>query len=81
MELSEDNQRQLWVPPGFAHGFLTLTDTADFLYKTTDYYAPQYERCIAWDDALLAIAWPDLGANVPFSAKDTIGASLSHAGL
>lgn len=81
MELSEDNQRQLWVPPGFAHGLLTLTDTVDFLYKTTDYYAPQYERCIAWDDALLAIAWPDIGAKVQLSAKDSIGAALSHAGL
>ena len=57
VELSEDNQRQLWIPPGFAHGFLTLSDSADFLYKTTDYYAPEHERCILWNDAELAIPW------------------------
>ena len=57
-ELSEDNQHQLWVPPGFAHGFLVLSDLADFLYKTTDYYAPQYERSILWNDSDLNIDWP-----------------------
>ena len=57
-ELSEDNQHQLWVPPGFAHGFVVLSDLADFLYKTTDYYAPQYERSILWNDSDLNIEWP-----------------------
>ena len=61
VELSADNHRQLWVPPGFAHGFLVLSESAEFLYKTTDYYAPQHERCIAWNDPQLAIAWPDIG--------------------
>ncbi len=73
MELSEANRRQLWVPPGFAHGFLTLSDSADFLYKTTHYYAPQFERCIVWDDPALAIAWP-LGDDLPRqSTKDQAG--------
>ncbi len=68
-ELSEDNQHQLWVPPGFAHGFVVLSESADFLYKTTDYYAPQHERCIAWNDPQLAIQWPY--AETPsLSAKD-----------
>ena len=57
-ELTEENKRQMWVPTGFAHGFLTLSESAEFLYKTTDYYAPQFERCIAWDDPTLAVAWP-----------------------
>src|SRR4051812_46574793 len=60
-ELSEDNHKQMWVPPGLAHGFLVLSESADFLYKTTDYYAPAHERCIAWNDESLAIAWPDIG--------------------
>ncbi|HQQ70451.1 MAG TPA: dTDP-4-dehydrorhamnose 3,5-epimerase [Alicycliphilus sp.] len=79
-ELSEDNQHQLWVPPGFAHGFVVLSDTADFLYKTTDYYAPQHERCIAWNDPQLAIAWPYAGQPV-LSAKDQAGKSLAEAQL
>ena len=58
VELSEENQLQLWVPPGFAHGFLVTTDSADFLYKATDYYAPEHERCIAWDDPAIGIEWP-----------------------
>lgn len=58
IELSEENVRQLWVPPGFAHGFQVLSESADVLYKTTDYYAPAHERCIAWDDAEIAIGWP-----------------------
>lgn len=57
-ELSEDNQRQMWVPPGLAHGFLVLSESADFLYKTTDYYAPQHERAIAWNDPDVGIEWP-----------------------
>ncbi len=73
MELSEDNHRQLWIPPGFAHGFLVLSEFADFLYKTTDYYAPARERCIRWDDPDLAIEWP-LDGTVPLlSAKDVAG--------
>ena len=59
VELTEHNHRQLWVPPGLAHGFMVLSESADFLYKTTDYYAPQHERCIAWHDGTIAIAWPD----------------------
>ncbi len=78
-ELSEDNKRQMWVPPGFAHGFLTLSDSADFLYKTTDYYAPQFERCIAWDDPALAIVWPLNGSQPQISVKDQAGLSLANA--
>ena len=71
--LSAENNHQLWVPPGLAHGFLVLSEFADFLYKTTDYYAPQHERCIAWDDPGLAIDWP-LGGEPPvLSAKDQQG--------
>lgn len=74
-ELSEDNHRQLWVPAGLAHGFLVLSESADFLYKTTDYYAPAHERCIRWDDPTLAIDWPS--AQPPLvSAKDEAGASF-----
>ena len=77
-ELSEDNQHQLWVPPGFAHGFVVLSDTADFLYKTTDYYAPQHERCIAWNDPDLAIDWRFEG-QPSLSAKDAQGVALKAA--
>ena len=80
-ELSEENQHQLWVPPGFAHGFVVLSDSADFLYKTTDYYAPQHERCIRWDDPQLAIAWPDAGTAIQLSAKDQAGRTLAEADL
>lgn len=77
-ELSEENQHQLWVPPGFAHGFVVLSETADFLYKTTDYYAPAHERCIAWNDPQLAIDWHFDG--VPqLSAKDAQGVALALA--
>lgn len=79
MELSEDNHRQLWVPPGFAHGFLVLSDSADFQYKTTDYYAPQHERCIAWNDPTLAIDWPLGGALPQVSSKDSAGAAFASA--
>lgn len=79
VELSEDNHRQLWVPPGFAHGFIVTSDSADFLYKTTDYYAPAFERCIAWNDPGLAIAWPVEGNAQPLvSAKDQAGALLEN---
>ena len=78
--LSAENRKQLWIPPGFAHGFLVLSEHADFLYKTTDYWAPEYERCIAWDDPALAIEWPLQGAPV-LSLKDREGAALSAAEL
>jgi dTDP-4-dehydrorhamnose 3,5-epimerase len=80
--LSEENHRQLWVPAGFAHGFLVLSEFADFLYKTTDYYAPEHERCIAWDDAGLGIAWPfaEHGIEAPvLSAKDRSGVAFRSA--
>ncbi len=80
LELSEDNQRQLWIPPGLAHGFLVLSDSADFLYKTTDYYAPQYEACLAWNDAAVGIDWPfaRYGIAQPvLSAKDQQGHALA----
>lgn len=80
VELTEDNHRQLWIPPGFAHGFLVLSESADFLYKTTDYYAPQFERCIAWNDPELAIHWP-LNAPPLLSGKDQTGTSLRDAEL
>ena len=79
VELSAENQRQLWVPPGFAHGFVVTSESADFLYKTTDYYAPQFERSIAWNDPALAIEWPDLGVAPTLSAKDQAGVPLAQA--
>lgn len=79
MELSEENHRQFWVPPGFAHGFVVLSESADFLYKTTDYYAPSHERCIAWNDPTLAIRWPDIGMAPLLSAKDQQGVALGAA--
>ena len=78
VELSEDDHRQLWVPPGVAHGFLVLSESADFLYKTTDYYAPAHERCIAWNDPQIGIDWPLDGAPL-LSAKDAQGVSLAEA--
>ncbi|MDP1653026.1 MAG: dTDP-4-dehydrorhamnose 3,5-epimerase [Rhodocyclaceae bacterium] len=74
--LSAENKKQLWIPPGFAHGFVTLSATAEFLYKTTDYYAPEYERCIRWDDPALGIAWP-LDAQPLVSAKDVAGSAFA----
>jgi dTDP-4-dehydrorhamnose 3,5-epimerase len=79
VELSADNQRQLWIPPGLAHGFLVLTDSADFLYKASAYYAPQEEGAIRWDDPDLAIAWPGTGAAPQLSAKDAAAPSLREA--
>lgn len=81
VELTEDNHRQLWVPPGLAHGFLVLSESADFLYKTTDYYSPEHERCIRWDDPQLAIGWPDLGVAPQLSAKDQAGRAFAEADL
>lgn len=80
-ELSEDNHRQLWVPPGFAHGFVVLSEMVEFLYKTTDYYAPAFERCIAWDDPTLAIDWKLSGRQPLLSAKDAQGLPLATAEL
>ncbi len=79
--LSASNKRQLWVPPGLAHGFLVLSESADFLYKTTDYYAPEHERCIAWNDATLAIDWPLHGAVPLLSGKDAAGKTFPQAEL
>jgi dTDP-4-dehydrorhamnose 3,5-epimerase len=79
VELSADNRRQLWVPPGLAHGFLVLSEVAEFLYKTTDYYAPDCERCIVWDDPVLAIDWP-LTAPPLLSPKDARGARFQPHG-
>ncbi len=77
-ELSEDNHRQFWVPPGFAHGFVVLSETADFLYKTTNYYAPSHERCIAWDDPTIGVRWPE-GLVPQLSTKDLEGKSILEA--
>lgn len=73
LELNEHEHRQLWVPPGLAHGFLVLSHRADFLYKTTDYYAPSQEHCIAWNDPTLAVDWPLVGSAPKLSAKDAAG--------
>jgi dTDP-4-dehydrorhamnose 3,5-epimerase len=78
IHLSADNKRQLWIPPGFAHGFLTLSDTAQFLYKTTAYYAPEAERGILWNDATLGIVWP-ISSAPNLSGKDAKGASFHQA--
>lgn len=78
VRLTAENKRMMWVPPGFAHGFLVLSDYAEFLYKTTDYYAPEFERCIAWNDPDLAIDWP-LDAEPQLSAKDKAGIALKDA--
>ena len=79
VELSAANRRMLWVPPGFGHAFLTLEDGTDFLYKCTDFYAPEDEGCIRWDDPDLGIEWPLGGAEPTLSARDRAGVALSHA--
>ena len=76
--LSAENNRQMWIPPGFAHGFVVLKDNTEFLYKTTDYYAPQHERCIRWDEPAIGIEWPISQAPI-LSGKDQLGLSLSEA--
>ncbi len=76
--LSAENRNQLWVPEGFAHGFLVLSESAEFLYKTTDYYAPEHERCIAWNDPTLAIDWP-AGPPPVVSARDGCGQPFTQA--
>lgn len=81
VNLSAENKQQMWIPAGFAHGFLTLSDTAEFLYKTTDYYSPEYERCILWNDADIGVQWP---ADIPMpqlSSKDRQGKAFSVAEL
>jgi len=79
VELSGENKRQFWVPAGFAHGFVVLSESADFLYKTTDFYAPQHERCIAWNDPTLAIDWHLGGIEPTLSAKDLAGRRFEQA--
>ncbi len=79
-ELSAENKRTLWVPEGFAHGFVVVSDTAEFLYKTTDYWAPEFERCIAWNDPAINIEWPIQG-DPALSAKDQQGKLLAEAEL
>lgn len=79
-ELSAENKHQLWVPPGFAHGFLVLSESADFEYKCSDFYAPEHERCIRWDDPDIGIEWPiDGGVHPVLSEKDAAAPSLSQA--
>ena len=78
VELSADNKRQMWIPPGFAHGFTPLTDSAEFLYKTTDYWAPEHERCILWNDPAIGIDWHLDGAPT-LSPKDQAGKPLAEA--
>lgn len=80
LELSAENKRMFWVPPGFAHGFVVISDTAEFLYKTTDYWFPEHERCIRWDDPTLAIDW-QLQGTPALSAKDMHGKALAEAEL
>lgn len=77
--LSAENQRMFWIPPGFAHGFLTLSESADFLYKATDYYAPVHERVLLWNDPALDIDWPLDGITPQLAAKDAAGLPLSQA--
>lgn len=79
VELSQDKGNQLWVPPGFAHGFFVLSEVADLFYKVTDYYAPEFECCIAWDDPALNINWPLNGIVPVLSEKDKQGQSFQHA--
>jgi len=78
IELSAENKRMFWIPPGFAHGFVVLSETAEFLYKTTDYWAPEFERSLLWSDPALAIAWP-LDGEPQLSAKDQAGKSFDAA--
>lgn len=81
VELSEENQRQFWIPPGFAHGFLVLSESADFLYKASDWYAPEHERGIAWNDPAIGIEWPleGIGGAPLLSDKDSAAPALAQA--
>lgn len=78
-ELSGENQRQLWIPEGFAHGFLVLSESADFLYKATDYYHPSSEQTLMWNDPTIGIQWPDILGELKLSAKDQAGLSLCQS--
>jgi dTDP-4-dehydrorhamnose 3,5-epimerase len=78
VELTAENKRMLWIPEGFAHGFVVLSETAEFLYKTTDYCAPEFERSIAWDDPEVGIQWPTI-QQFTLSSKDALGISLKNA--
>jgi len=78
VKLSEDNKQSLWIPPGFAHGFLVVSDFADFLYKTTDYWYPEFERTLLWRDPALAIRWP-IDGTPTLAAKDAVGQPLALA--
>jgi len=77
--LTAENQKQLWIPPGFAHGFVVVSETADFLYKTTGYYAPQSEGCVRWDDPTIGIVWPELGMTPLLAEKDAKAPLLGEA--
>jgi dTDP-4-dehydrorhamnose 3,5-epimerase len=79
VELSAANQKQLWIPPGFAHGFLVLSEEAEFLYKTTDYWHPLSECCMRWNDDSLNITWPDIGVEPILNAKDAAGFAWADA--
>jgi dTDP-4-dehydrorhamnose 3,5-epimerase len=79
VELTEENHKQLWVPEGFAHGFLVVSESADFLYKTTDYYAPAHERSVRWNDPSLGIQWPETGVPAQLSAKDQQASTMENA--
>lgn len=77
--LSAENKRQLWIPEGFAHGFMALSESVEFLYKTTNYYSPQHERSIRWDDAEIGIAWPNIDVGLIISEKDKLADSLNSS--
>ncbi len=79
VELTEDNHKQLWVPPGFAHGFLTMSESADLVYKVTEYYSPEHDRGIRWDDPEIGIDWPDVGIDPIVSQKDADAPFLRDA--
>ncbi|QJD92102.1 dTDP-4-dehydrorhamnose 3,5-epimerase [Duganella dendranthematis] len=79
IELSAENKRQVWIPPGFAHGFVVTSDSAEFLYKTTDYWAPEHERAILWNDPAIGIDWPALEAAPLLSGKDQAASLLANA--
>jgi len=79
VELTAENQKQIWIPPGFAHGFVVVSETADFLYKTTGYYAPQSEGCVRWDDPTIGIVWPELGMAPLLADKDAKAPLLADA--
>ncbi|RFP26293.1 dTDP-4-dehydrorhamnose 3,5-epimerase [Duganella sp. BJB488] len=79
IELSAENKRQMWIPPGFAHGFVVTSDAAEFLYKTTDYWAPEHERSVRWNDPAIGIQWPALDAAPLLSAKDQAAVLLADA--